>query len=294
MATLTVVLVVALSWIVMVHKKNAMLRVVILEKEKAQDELEKANDLLEKRVAERTAQLKVEMSARKQAEVEFKATLAERTRLAQELHDTLEQSLTGIGLQMDTAERLIDKDPASGNRHLELARNLTRQSQLELRRSIWDLRSRELEQFDFCSALKQSAQQIAEGSTLKVSVAVVGVPVPLSEVAEENLLRISQEALKNVVKHAQASRIEVTLQFEADSVTLRIRDDGKGFDPATSPGSRQGHFGLLGMAERAKRLGGSVRITSESGKGACLEAQVPAKSSSEANQPENSLPAENV
>ena len=148
----------------MVSKSNAALQVVIRDKVKAQEELQQAHDLLETRVEQRTAQLKHEMTARQEAEVHFKATLAERTRLAQELHDTLEQSLTGIGLQLDTADKLVEKDPDGGNRHLGLARHLMTQSQMELRRSIWDLRSRELEQFDFPEAMRLSAQQILEGT----------------------------------------------------------------------------------------------------------------------------------
>jgi signal transduction histidine kinase len=277
LAALAVVLVMAVTWSLMVSKRNAVLRVVIQDKAKAQEELQQANDLLETRVEQRTVQLKHEMSARHEAEVRFKATLAERTRLAQELHDTLEQSLTGIGLQLDTADRLFAKDLDEGKHHLGVARHLMKQSQTELRRSIWDLRTRELEQFDFPEALRMSAQQIAERAGLRLNFDITGEARALSEVAEENLLRISQEALTNVIKHAHATEVTVRLEFSPLAVTLRVTDNGCGFEPEVGPGLPDGHFGLLGMSERAKRLEGHFRLTSSPGNGACLEVQIPTK-----------------
>ena len=271
------VLVAALSWIFMVSRINAALKTVIRERVKAQEELQQAHDLLEQRVAERTAQLKFEMTARKETEVHFKATLGERTRLAQELHDTLEQSLTGIRLQLDTAAKLFGKSPDGGQRHLELARNLMTQSQVELRRSIWDLRSRELEQFDLPSALRLSARQILEGTHVTVTVETTGDVSGPCEVVEENLLRIAQEALTNVIKHASASEVRISLEFGPEVVTLRVKDNGQGFTPDHCPGVREGHFGLLGMSERAKRLNGQLRVTSAPGSGTCLEVEIPAR-----------------
>jgi len=277
LAALVAVLVVALTWIVMVSQRNAALQVLLQEKVKAQEELQLAHDLLETRVQQRTTQLKHEMTARQEAEVRFKATLAERTRLAQELHDTLEQSLTGIGLQLDTADKLMAKNSEDGKHPLGVARRWTKQSQIELRRSIWDLRSRELEQFDFPEALRMSAQQITERAGLNLQFIITGEVRALSEVAEENLLRISQEALTNVIKHASATKITVSLEFGPQTVTLRVMDNGRGFTPETSPGSDEGHFGLLGMSERAKRLDGRLHVVSSPGNGTCLEAEIPTK-----------------
>ncbi len=142
------VLVGAVSWSVMVSKRNLVLTGLVREKEKAQTELQQAHDLLEERVRERTAQLKIQITARNESELQFKAVLTERTRLAQELHDTLEQTLTGIALQLDTTAKLFEVKPDGANHHLELARELVAQSQVDVRRSVWDLRSRALEQFD--------------------------------------------------------------------------------------------------------------------------------------------------
>jgi signal transduction histidine kinase len=283
LAVLVVVLVIAITLVVLVSKRNTALQVVIGEKVKAQEALQQAHDLLETRVEQRTAQLKHVMTARQEAEVRLKATLMERTRLAQELHDTLQQSLTGIALQLNTADRLFGKDAEGGKHHLSTARQLMKQSQTELRQSIWDLRSRGLEQFDFPETLRMSAHRIGEQAKLNLTFGIVGQVRALSEVAEENLLRISQEALTNVIKHAGATEVRVSLEFGPQTVTLRIADNGCGFTPESCPGTGEGHFGLQGMTERAKRLDGYVRVTSSPGKGTCLEAHIPAMPGNGAN-----------
>ena len=120
----------------MVAKKNSILKSLVQEKETAQCELQQAHDQLEERVKERTAQLKVEMTTRKESELQFRAVLTERTRLAQELHDTLEQTLTGIALQQDLVANQFEKNPNSASHHLKLARSLMRKSQVDLHRSV--------------------------------------------------------------------------------------------------------------------------------------------------------------
>jgi signal transduction histidine kinase len=278
LAIVLAILLVAMVWSVMILRRNSALRTSVAEKVKAQEELQKAHDLLEWRVQERTKQLKFEMTARKEGEVQFKATLKERTRLAQELHDTLEQSLTGIGLQLDTAGRLFGKEPDRATHHVEMARSLMTQSQLELRRSIWDLRSRELEQFDLCSALLASGRQMLDGTDIQIRVNTEGRVRPLSEVVEENLLRIGQEALTNVIKHSAAQLVTMELSFGAQSVVFKIKDDGRGFVPGSSVGAKEGHFGLVGMDERAKRLDGRLTIESVPGAGTCVQVEIPINS----------------
>jgi signal transduction histidine kinase len=275
------VLIVIMSWTVMVSKKNSVLKFLIREREKAQTELQHAHDELEERVKERTAQLKFQITARKESEVQFKAVLTERTRLAQELHDTLEQTLTGIALQLETAAKLFERNPDGAVRHLELARNLMGQSQVELRRSVWDLRCRALEQFDLPGALLRSARQFTYGTGIEVAVTTKGQARPLPEVLEENLLRIGQEALTNVIKHSGAGGVKIELEFGPERVALQIKDDGQGFTPENSAGAREGHFGLLGMSERAKRLGGQVLITSAPGEGTTVRVEIPSSPAQE-------------
>ena len=263
------------SWTIMVARKNSTLKLLIREKERAQTELQQAHDFLEQRVIERTAELKFHITAQKESEVQFKAILGERTRLAQELHDTLEQSLTGIALQLDTAAMLSQKNSNGATQPLELARNLIRQSQVELRRSVWDLRCRALEQFDLAGALQINSQQITQGTNVYVEFETKGNVRTLPEFVEENLLRISQEALTNVIKHANASRVKIELKFGSQTVVLQTTDNGQGFTPENRFGFRDGHFGLLGMSERAKRLGGQVHITSALGAGTIVRVEIP-------------------
>lgn len=275
LATLTVVLLIVAGWSLTVSRKNAALRDTLRQLEQAQRELQEAHDTLEQKVAERSAQLQVQMTERRSAELQFKAVLAERTRLARDLHDSLEQTLTGIALQLDTSARRFTSQPGTAQHHLQLARNWLRQSQVELRRSIWDLRSRELEQFDLPRALRQSAEHLANGTALTLTCATEGHERRLPEVVEENVLRIGQEAMTNVVKHAQARHVQVTLAFLPQALRLRVQDDGRGFVSPQIPAPSDDHFGLLGMAERAKRLGGALTIESEPGHGTTIHVDIP-------------------
>jgi signal transduction histidine kinase len=274
-SALSGILVVIVGWTVAVSRRNSVLNFLIRDRERAQRELQQAHDLLEHRVKERTAELKFQITARKESEVRFKAVLAERTRLAQELHDTVEQTLTGIALQLDTASKVFEQKPIETLHHLDLARNLMANSQVEVRRSIWDLRSRALEQFNLPGALLSGARQITAGTDIQVNLETKGAVQPLPEVVEENLLRIGQEAVTNVFKHAQATAIGIQLVFDPLRVTLEIQDNGVGFNPETSAGARDGHFGLLGMSERAKRLGGQLSLVSAPGQGATIRVEIP-------------------
>jgi len=275
LAGLFTVLLVAVSWIVMVSRRNAVLRVLIREKEQAQIGLQHANDRLEERVKERSEQLKLQITARQEAEVQFKAVLTERTRLAQELHDTLEQTLTGIALQMDTAAKFAPSDVGRAEHHLELARNLVTQSQTEVRCSVWDLRSHSPEQIDLAGLLLKISKQLTDDTSIKVEVQAVGRVRPLSELIEENLLRVAQEALTNIIKHSQATKATITLDYGPQNVILTIADNGAGFVVNQQAGPREGHFGLLGMTERTTRLRGKVSITSEPGKGTTVQVMIP-------------------
>jgi signal transduction histidine kinase len=272
---LLAVSIVAVGWTVMVSKKNAALNVLVREKEKARVELRQAHDQLEERVKERTAQLKLQITARKELELQSKATLAERTRLAQELHDTLEQSLTGVALQLDTTTKLFEKESESAKHHLELARNLVGESQTEVHRSVWNLRCRALEQFDLPGALLMSSQQITGGSSLRVEMKAHGRVRPLPETVEENLLRIAQEALTNVIKHSGATLTEIELDYGPKNVVLQVKDNGKGFALDHCAGPREGHFGLSGISERAKRLDGEIAFSSAPDVGTTVRVRIP-------------------
>jgi signal transduction histidine kinase len=280
--TTCVLLSIAIFWSITASRRNRQLRVLMKEREEAREELQQAHDTLEEKVRERTDQLKVEITARKTTELQFKAVLAERTRLARDLHDSLEQTLTGISLQLETSSKLFDQSPDNALHHLQLARNWIRQSQVELHRSIWDLRSRELERFDLASAIDQSARHAFEPTQIRCEFSTIGERRPLPEVVEENILRIAQEAVTNVIKHAQADRVWITLEFSPEQLVLRIRDNGRGGISNQPLTAGDNHFGLLGMSERAKRLTGRFLIDSAPGKGTQILVEVPLEPASPA------------
>jgi signal transduction histidine kinase len=281
LVSVVVVLVMAVRRIVMVSKRNFVLNELVREKEKAQRELQQAhgelkqaNDQLEEKVRERTAQLKFQITERKESELQYKGAIAERTRLAQEVHDTLEQTLTGIALQLDTTAKLFAAKPAGANHHLELARDLVAQSQAEVRSSVWNLRSRALEQFDLPGALATTGKQLTDGTNVHFEVSTTGPVRPLPEIIEENLLRIAQEALTNAIKHSQATLVEVELDYGPKTVVLQVTDNGRGFLPDQCSGPGEGHFGLLGISERARRLGTEMILQTGHGAGTTVRVQV--------------------
>jgi signal transduction histidine kinase len=261
-------------WALASLRKNRRLKSEIRERKKLTAELEQAKQKLSLRVDERTEELKLQISARKESEVRFKAVIGERTRLAQELHDGLQQGLTGVALQLDTASRLRERAPDQSLHHLELARTLMRQTHADLRSSVWNLRSRSQEDFSLVEALRQSVGRFTEGTSITVKVSQTGEPLPLAELQEENLLRIGQEALTNAIKHSKSEQMEIHLDFSPGLLVLRVRDFGIGFSPAHVHGPAQGHFGLSGMAERAQRIGGSLEIHSTPGAGTLVEASL--------------------
>ena len=268
----SVVLILAVAWVLTVERKNVVLRRVVRELERAQKELQEAHDTLEQKVSERSAQLQIEMTIRKTAELQFKAVLAERTRLARDLHDTLQQTLAGIALRLNASAKLSRRDPDSSDAHLLLARNWLHQSQVDLHRSIWDLRSRELEQFDLAGALRRSAEHMRQGTEIVLDFQSEGQPDRLPEVVEENVLRIGQEALTNIGKHAKATHVTIRLHFGLNVLRLRITDNGVGFPQDSIPD--EGHFGLVGMTERAKRMSGTVVVRSAPGQGSTIELEI--------------------
>lgn len=209
----------------------------------------------------------------------FATIFAERNRIARELHDTLEQGLAMILLQVESgAARLQEQKPALSAvaHHLELARQLIKHSLAEARRSVWDLHAEELENNDLVSAVSRVAQQLTDGTNIQTEVSVNGDIRELPATTGHNLLRICQEAITNAVRHAQAQRIRVALNFGKQSIELCVADDGRGFDPDSHLHASGGHFGLLGMRERAEKLGGRLQLKSSAGQGTEVVISVPA------------------
>jgi len=209
----------------------------------------------------------------RQVESRFGAVLAERNRIAREIHDNLAQEMLGISVQLELVTRLMAVSAEAAKTHLDRARVLVRNCVAEARRYVWDLRSQALERDDLPTALNKAARRLTAETTVQAQVQVSGTFRPLNSSIEDNLLRIGQEAINNAVNHAQAERILINLRFDAKSVQLSVRDDGHGFNAQTQ--KTDGRFGLVGMRERAEQIGGKLSIRSENGSGTEVIVDVP-------------------
>lgn len=208
----------------------------------------------------------------------FAAILSERNRIARDLHDGLTQSLTGVSLQLDLANkgvRSLADPPAEIARRLALARDMLQFARAEARRSVADLRSQGLEAGDLMTALAALAESFRQAQDTVVEVSTHGRPHRLSAVVETNVLRICQEAVSNAVRHGGARRVTVELRFQAETLDLVVGDSGSGFDPSGVPSVAEGHFGLAGLRERVEWLGGRMRLDSAPGQGTRLEVAIP-------------------
>jgi PAS domain S-box-containing protein len=199
--------------------------------------------------------------------------LQERNRMAQEIHDTLAQGFTGIIVQLEAAEDAISERTEVRN-HILKAKTLARNGLAEARRSLWALRPQALEHGDLVSAVRRLVDEATDHRSVPASFRLEGVAHGLPPKVEDNLLRIAQEALNNAFQHADATRIEVLLAFDAEEVELCIQDDGRGFDPGAA--QNQVGFGLTSMRERTERIGGRIAIESRPGRGTKVLARVPA------------------
>ena len=201
--------------------------------------------------------------------------LDERARMAREIHDTIAQGLIGIVTQLEAADAAHDR-PADRDRHLENAERLARESLTEARRSVEASMPSALEAGTLPDALADVARDWSELNGIPAEVTVTGNVIALHPEIEVALLRIAQEALANVARHAGATRAGLTLSFIGDVVTLDVRDDGVGFTVSESDAAAPPGFGLSGMRQRVARVAGSLAIESEPGGGTALSARVPA------------------
>jgi signal transduction histidine kinase len=195
----------------------------------------------------------------------------ERIRLARELHDDTIQSLIALQQRVELTHKALGKDPALANARLDELKNLLTDSLASVRGYVRDLRPTYLEELGLIPALEMLAREA------RASFQIIGEETRLDAERELALYRIAQEALRNVAKHARAQTIALTLTFDAREVAITIEDDGVGFSAPDAPTTyaRAGHFGLMGMQERAQLFGGNVYVKSEPGQGTKVVAFVP-------------------
>jgi PAS domain S-box-containing protein len=199
------------------------------------------------------------------------AASQERAHLARELHDSVTQALFSMGLTLRTLELLLSTDPAAAQPKLAELRELQKDALAEMRTLIFELRPSSLESDGLIQALRTHATAVQRRTGL--TIVVDAEPIDrLSLTAEEALYRIGQEALHNIVKHANASNATIRIVREGNRVRLSVTDDGTGFAPDEVP---RGHLGLIGMRQRVELVGGDLRVESRPGRGTTIEASVP-------------------
>lgn len=264
---------------------------------RAERALRAARDELDQRVRERTEsleqayqRLQAEIGERKRGEqrlaiakrrarervleARFTAQLEERTRLAREIHDTLLQGFTGVSLQLLAAMGRRD-DPVEYEASLDRVVTLAQKTLADARQAVWDMRPPALEGSDFAAALRSALERTVVNHGLGFDYSVRGLPHALDPHVETVLFRVAQEAITNVVKHAGAHTVRVALSYDPRSVRLVVVDDGSGFDVDPDLRTYAGHWGLLGMRERASQLRGKLAVRSAPGEGTKIVLRVP-------------------
>jgi len=216
----------------------------------------------------------------RQFDLTLDARVGERTRIARELHDTLLQSAHGVLLRFQTVSQLLPERPVEAKEKLDTVIDQTAEFITEARDQVQGLRTSTVQSNDLALAISTLGEELATDSPTHPSaafrVAVEGEARNLHPILRDEIYKIAAEALRNAFQHAQARQIEVEIRYDHTQFRLRVRDDGKGIDPAVSSGQgREGHFGLHGMRERATLIGGKLTVWSAVNTGSEVELRVP-------------------
>ncbi len=213
------------------------------------------------------------------AEREFRAVLGERNRIAREIHDTLAQGYVGISVQLEVLTELLRHNKVdAAAKHLDTTRGYVREGLADARQSIWALRSQDSAETTLPVQMRRIVEQ-AGGHGLEAQFGIYGAYRPLPPGMEREIVRVAQEAIHNVKKHAAANKLSVQLAYRPGEIVLEVRDDGRGF--ATGNGGapadpQPGHYGLMGMRERAAAIGGSLEVVSAPDSGTAVRLSAPA------------------
>ena len=216
----------------------------------------------------------------RQTKARYGVVLAERTRLAREMHDTVIQGCVGVSTLLEAA---CSMPPSASGKVRDLMERAATQIRLtvnEAREAVWDLRHSSIEH-SLTGTLQNFARQIAAAEGIPVRTEIAGTPTPLDDVADRNLLLVAREAIRNSVTHGNPRHIDVVLRFEISEVTLEVSDDGRGFMPETA--RENGHYGIVGMRERVEQSGGTFHLRSSPGQGTQVAAHFPLKSEKAGN-----------
>ena len=233
--------------------------------------------LLGRRVRRQAVDLAASMQHRQQSAVEFEATLRERNRLAANLHDTVLQTVTGIGYQLTACRANDGTLAADAPRHLDIVDRMVGHAVEQLRGTVWALRATSPTDRTLAEAVRELAARLAQEHDAAIEADVAADLPALPDFAAGNMLLVAQEAMLNAARHAAATATTVRLHMPppGDAIVLEVADDGRGFDPAARHGAPQGHFGLDGMRERVERIGGTLDIHSDPGRGTTVTVRLP-------------------
>ncbi len=223
--------------------------------------LERERDHLARLVAE---------NARLYEQAQRSATLAERNRLARELHDTIAQGLTAVTMQLEAAQRSFDRDTTRTRARLGRAHELARETLDDVRRSVWTLAEPLIEACDMQPMLQELTHGFQARTGVSASYQHLGAPPPIDSAAATQVVRMVREALQNVEKHAQANSVTVVTEVTNDAMLVRVCDDGVGFALAADRHAAGHGFGLMSLQERARLAGGTVAVQSAPGEGTCV------------------------
>jgi signal transduction histidine kinase len=199
----------------------------------------------------------------------------ERSRMATHIHDTVSQSLTAITLQLQAAEREIQQNPETAGIYMQRAVSVARETLADLRRCIWTLSHETLEGDDLAEALSFLAERLFDATPVEVKLSVQRESGTLPQEIRHEILWIGKEAMANILKHAHATKVHIELLCGNKKVRLCIEDNGHGFQLIRWLRNKKGSFGLISMRKRAERLGGTVEIDSQRGRGTRVVAVVP-------------------
>jgi signal transduction histidine kinase/streptogramin lyase len=216
--------------------------------------------------------------ARAHAELkrQYEITVAERVRVAEDLHDTLLQGFAGVNLQLIAAERAIPHHPDVAAATLVRVQRLTEESLREARERVWEMRDAAMASDDLATALEAIARDRTAGLPIEVAVTTAGNSRRLPPALEDASFRTGREAIVNVVRHAEASRMEIHLDFRASTFYLEVRDNGRGVSPnELAEARKRGHFGLSGLESRASHLGGRCEVRPRPGGGTIVALELP-------------------
>jgi signal transduction histidine kinase len=218
---------------------------------------------------------------RQQFAITLEARVAERTRIARELHDTLLQGAHGLLLRFETVSQLLPERPLEAKKNLDSAIQQTAEFVTEARDEVQGLRDSTVQSNDLAVAISMLGEELASASgnppPPAFHVAVEGEAQSLHPILRDEIYKISAEALRNAFRHAHARRVEVEIRYDDEQFRLRVRDDGKGMDSTLlSSHGGEGHYGLRGMRERATLIGGKLAVWSEVDGGTEVELRVPA------------------